>query len=218
MIKQIYRAIRQVFDRTLRPYLPPKQIRLGGVEAYRGSVLDRTLTDTPEYEQAARNALQNHVQDGDHVRIVGAGSGVTAVVAAQNGADSVTVIEVAERSVQCARKTANLNDFGDIISVKHGYVGEVQNPRMGAWGPQISPEQCRDCDVLEMDCEGAEMDILTSFDPESLPRVIIVETHGVFGAGTSDVRRELTRLGYKITNKEAEDSSDDIFVLTAVQQ
>jgi hypothetical protein len=69
-----------------------------------------------------------------------------------------------------------------------------------------------------MDCEGAEIDILTGFDRGNLPRVIVVETHGVFGASTSELSRELTRLGYKITDKGVEDSSDDIFVLTAVQR
>lgn len=218
MFSKLYRIIRRVFDTTLRPRLPPKQVCLGGVEAYRGSIFDRTLTDIPEYEAASRNALETHVDEGDHVRIVGGGSGVTAVIAAKSGAATVEVVEAASRSVGCAEKTVALNNLWDSITILHGHIGEVQNARMGELGPSIPPAWCSECDVLELDCEGSELDILSSFEKgESLPRVIIVETHGAFGSPTADVRDELNRLGYDVGNSVPVDADEDLFVLTAVR-
>jgi hypothetical protein len=52
-----------------------------------------------------------------------------------------------------------------------------------AWCLVISPAELPECDILELDGEGAESLILRNMTIR--PRVIAVETHGVYGAPTS---------------------------------
>ena len=87
----------------------------------------------------------------------------------------------------------------------------------------MPPAEIPDCDVLEMDCEGAETSILSEMSIR--PRVILVETHGCLGAPTSDVRDLLITIGYEVEDlgfaepsRMAECVSGDIRVLAARRQ
>ena len=60
--------------------------------------------------------------------------------------------------------------------------------------PQLPP-----CDVLELDCEGAEVDILQKMIIQ--PRGILVETHGLFGAPTVLVASLLQKRGYIVSDE-----------------
>jgi hypothetical protein len=57
-----------------------------------------------------------------------------------------------------------------------------------------------ECDVLVLDCEGAEVDILTQMDIWS--DVVIVETHGIFDAPAKKIREILVEKGYKVLSKD----------------
>lgn len=67
------------------------------------------------------------------------------------------------------------------------------------------------CDVLEMDCEGAEADIIK--DLTEFPDTIIVETHPEKGTPTPEVERALREHGYDISDKRVD--RDDGHVLMA---
>ena len=55
------------------------------------------------------------------------------------------------------------------------------------------------CNVLELDCQGAEVEILRELVIQ--PRVILVETHELYGAPTDLVASLLKRRGYIISNR-----------------
>ena len=59
----------------------------------------------------------------------------------------------------------------------------------------VAPEALPPCDVLELDCEGAEVEILSTMTIR--PRVILTETHGLYGAPTPRVVELLGKIGYR---------------------
>ena len=65
------------------------------------------------------------------------------------------------------------------------------------WGEGILPEELPSCDVLELDCEGSEIDILRRM--VITPRVIIVEIHPwLFKEPAEWVVENLITQGYEI--------------------
>lgn len=59
----------------------------------------------------------------------------------------------------------------------------------------ISPMELPPCDVLEMDCEGAETAILSELEIQ--PRTIIVEAHW----NINEIKSNLAELGYSIVSE-----------------
>ncbi|MFA9518183.1 FkbM family methyltransferase [Halopenitus sp. H-Gu1] len=174
-------------------------------------------SDDPDHENALVSELRSHVESGDSIVIVGAGSGTTTVIAAKQATTSGHVISFdgdASR-VRQAQNTIALNEIQNGCEVRHAIVGPaihlsiVEENKSQA--EQISPEDLPECDVLELDCEGAEKDILEEL--KTTPRVIIVETHPHFGAETEDIKTILENRGYKISNQIDRGS---VPVLTAV--
>ena len=205
-----------IYDQTIRPHLPPRLVTLGGVEAYDGALFDLSLEDQEEYEEAVRAAQRAHIREGDHVRIVGGGMGVTAVTAVGHGAVDVDVIEASAASVRRCRRTIEHHDLEDIVSVEHARIGPAIETFSGRIGRELPFEWCLECDVLELDCEGAEAEILDALSvDDDLPRVMIVETHGYLDSPTEQVRSQLDTLGYRIVSEEIEREDRDVFVLTA---
>jgi tRNA A58 N-methylase Trm61 len=180
----------------------------------------------PNYESGIITSVNEHLKKGEKVVIVGGGNGVTAVVVAEQiGEDgNVIVYEGSADKVERCKQTARLNGVSDRIEVRHGIVG----PSISVWGeekgaPHLEPKEIPDCDVLELDCEGAETDILENI--QIRPRVIIVESHGVFDAPTEEVKRFLEDLSYTVVSEDIAEISNketclenDIYVLTGVRE
>lgn len=78
-------------------------------------------------------------------------------------------------------------------------MGEFDNSKV------ISPSNLPQVDVLEIDCEGAEMEILQGLCYR--PRVLTVEAHPVFGVSVSDVESWLTTEGYRIVQQSSDDNT-----------
>jgi hypothetical protein len=156
-----------------------------------------------EFESGTIEALEEHVQTDDEVAVVGGGRGITSVVAAQETGKkgSVIVYEGADHLVKQVRDTAELNDVSDRITVRHAIVGSLyrlDGPSRGA--PTISASRLPECDILEMDCEGAETDILPALTVA--PRKIIVESHG----NSDQIRSQLSDIGYDIISETPAES------------
>ena len=66
-------------------------------------------------------------------------------------------------------------------------------------GAVLPPSQLPPCNVLELDCEGAEVEILRELTIQ--PRVILVETHGLYGAPTDLVASLLEKRGYIVSDR-----------------
>ena len=192
----------------VRPRLPPtRRMAYGGVPtAVEAKLLDRWVPETwvpngvhdiPDYEATLLAAIRRTVRPGDRVVVVGGGLGVTATVAAlQSGPDGrVTVFEGGARGVRDVRTTARLNGVAERVEVHHAVVGAdrfVYGRRKGAI---VEPDELPDCDVLELDCEGAEVEILRGLALR--PRALLIETHGLYGAPTEAVLALARGLGYR---------------------
>jgi len=78
----------------------------------------------------------------------------------------------------------------------------------------VAPESLPECDVLEIDAEGAETAILRWL--EIRPRVIVVEAHAHRGAPAEKVR-ELSGQRYEVVDRQVEDPEKGVEILTAVR-
>jgi hypothetical protein len=160
--------------------------------------------DIPNYEAVLIDGLRANVRQGDNVVVVGGGEGVTVVVAAQavGSEGSVVCFEGNEDSAKNVRTAAARSRVDAQVTVKNAVVakdvhvyGALESEKSTKF---VAPEDLPPCDVLELDCEGAEIEILSNL--AFLPRVILVETHGLHGAPTADVRKILESRGYGVAD------------------
>jgi hypothetical protein len=102
----------------------------------------------------------------------------------------------------------------NISYIKNKIIGKpVHIPGSISDLPLTEPSELPACDILELDCEGAESYILKNMTIK--PRTIITETHGCYGAPEEEVKSILSKLGYDITSREVLDQSRGIVILTA---
>lgn len=167
-----------------------------------GVVPWNTPSAITNYKGTNIEQVRKHCQSGDHVVVVGGGHGGTAVVAAETvGPEgSVTIFEGDERLVGDIQQTLRQNGVASFCTVRHVIVGETHAVAAPAGADVIDPSALPSCDVLEMDCEGAELGILK--DLTVRPRCILVELHHEKSYATysspDTVREELTAGGYSL--------------------
>ena len=207
------RALALAYRRGLRPLLPS-----AGPVSYAGIPVahyrkwgDRTVPsrwrptsvqDVPGYEAALVAAIEEYTRTGDQVVVIGGGLGVTAAIAAlKAGANGrVRCFEGASQGVALVQRTARLNGVADRLTVHHAVVARS----IAVYGTQpngevVLPEELPECDILELDCEGAEVDILRAMTIR--PRAVLVETHGLYGASTPLVADLLNERGYSVSHR-----------------
>lgn len=65
----------------------------------------------------------------------------------------------------------------------------------------IEQQQVERCDLLKMDCEGAEYDIIDSLDAATAERIgrIVMETHPVEGRTVNGLTKRLESLGFEVS-------------------
>lgn len=167
----------------------------------------RNKIDILNYEVNCISALRKHVKYGDQVTIVGGGYGITGIVAMEKGG-VVTLIEPSKARVNDILETwKQYNLKGTVI---HGFVGSV----ISIWGDLNGAgkiDTLPNCDILELDCEGAEKEILSKLNIE--PRIIVVESHGHLGSPSSLVKSLLISKGYRISDEMVENLENDIIVI-----
>jgi tRNA A58 N-methylase Trm61 len=172
----------RLFDKTLPPQFRPPDI-----------------CDIPDYEEKLVTALRSAVQPGNTVVVVGGGNGITAVVAAKLAGPGGHVIcyEASSEQLPLIQQTFRRNKVD--VDLRFAAVGEaISVYGDGEVAPVVAPEELPECDVLELDCEGAERIILGRMTIR--PHVIAVETHGVYGSPTKSVREALEKLDYAVTD------------------
>ena len=223
-------GVRQVYDRAVRPSLPRRTVLYNGVPVPAARALDtvvpwHTPEPRPNHEAALIAGIRDHVRPGDDVVVVGGGSGASSVVAGrQTGpTGSVTTFEGSADEVALTAATIELSDVSAWTTVTHAVVGRARSLR-GASGDAttVAPDGLPDCDVLVLDCEGAEVDILR--DGAVSSRVVIVETHGIYDAPPDRVADLLANAGYTVRSREIGGRSEahcrehGIYVLVAVAE
>lgn len=211
-----------IYSKYVSPYLPNKiSVHNGVAVADELALLD--VTDVfQDYEAPLVGAIRNHIQNEDEIIIVGGGIGVSTVAAveATGRTGHVTVYEAVESRCQTIRKTAELNCVQNYVTIKHSIVATYSQFSSEFYGEPGDPDRLSSsmfpsCDVLVLDCEGAELDVLSEL--EINPRCVIVEIHEFLDVAESEIREQLTTLGYNIISKETEDINKGVHVLTAVR-
>jgi hypothetical protein len=202
----VHRVLGLAYQRLIRPWLPGRTLIYAGIpvcyDRKWGDAIvpsawlpdfgfETGYTDEPGYEVALIAALNESVRPGDKVVVVGGGVGVTAVIAAIRAGSSGTVVcfEGSKQYVRHTQETARRNKVTNIV-VRHAIVSKpiAVYGQESDFGEVVSPDQLPECDVLELDCEGAEVDILRNMVIR--PRVIIVETHGAYADASGGVPAE----------------------------
>ena len=172
-----------------------------------------------DWEYGLTEGVRALVHAGDRVVIVGGGWGVTAVLHGRAVGEhgQVTVFEGSLPFVERVEETVRLAGLTN-VQIVHAVVGAA----IDVWDDEPLPELVSEvpmCDVLELDCEGAELQILSTLDHR--PRAIAVETHGWLGAPSDEAGSVLCELGYEIKSAVPSDKSDhsrrhDCMVLLAL--
>jgi Methyltransferase FkbM domain len=213
LTRRVFQVLNREFwhihEVSLRPLLPDGDfIRYAGIPIGRRKIGDQLLAqfydppdviDIPDYESALVSALKTHVKKGDRIVVVGVGAGVTCVIAALAAGETghVECYEGDLGGIKALHRVAGINGVLSRIKAHHAIVGEA----IGVYGSTIAknvvqPSDLPSCDILELDCEGAEVGILS--DMTISPRIIAVETHGFLGAPTEKVRDLLSSRGYEV--------------------
>lgn len=201
--------ISNTFLNSVRAVTPPERYAIwNGVKvppevAPQYRTIDKyfTLVQT-DYKQSEGGEVESHkefTQSGDTVVIIGGGRGVTTVHAIQESSPNghVIVYEASEKYSKIINEVIELNNVEGSWEIRNTLVGiDIKVYDDSVHHESIHPQELPECDVLEMDCEGAELNILENMD--ILPRVIIMEVHPQRYQRAPEAIEKLTDLGYDI--------------------
>lgn len=211
----VYRLFRSAYDKYIRNLLPRKIGVYNGVPVRDRALLDVT-DEQPEYEAPLVSGIERMVGTGNSIVIVGGGRGVSTVIAARAAGPSgkVTVYEGSREQYNRVEETVRLNRVADRVSVNFEVVGDAVSLWGGGERAEISnPEDLPHCDVLVLDCEGAEKEVVSNLT--NPPSKVVVETHGDLGVTPEEMIETLDSRGYDVTGREVEVAERGIVILTA---
>lgn len=210
-LKSIYRVqilpIQEIYLKYRSRFPTIRHLRYSGILiSHEIKMLDMLfpktrIWDVENYEQAILEGLKDTLRPGDNVVIVGGGFGVTVCFAAKcvGSKGSVVCYEGNLESCEHVRQAAKLNGVSSIVKVLEGIVSSDVGVYDGAKATHtVEPRSLPTCDVLQLDCEGAETEIISKLAYS--PRAIIVETHGFLGAPTESTASILEFRGYSVDN------------------
>jgi len=104
-----------------------------------------------------------------------------------------------------------LNAVAEWVDVHHAIVGEALSINGQAGAAQtVPPDELPSCDVMQLDCEGAERSILSSL--HEYPETVIVETHPRYGASTHDIQKILSEQEYTLEQSEPDPVAGDVLL------
>lgn len=168
------------------------------------------------WEREVLEEIKTMTEQGDTVVEIGGGVGVCTLWAAKQVGETGKVItyEAAQMNVEKLNQTIEHNSISNIVELNHAVVGTP----VEVWGDSesaevLAPSDIPECDVLLLDCEGAEMEIIRNLHDR--PGVIIVETHGILGSPTDSVVDTLENEGYSISRIKPHVPEEDIDVVSA---
>lgn len=207
MRKIISKVLTKLYD------LPFRKIAVyNGVAVRNARLLDKKDT-FPEHEKELIEAIRKYVSNNDRVVLIGGGRGASSVVAAHQVGNSgrVIVIEALKSLSKQIQNTITLNKVSEIVNVQHAIVERSIHLKGNSDGAEIiSAKNLPECDVLVMDCEGAELYILQNIAKK--PQKIIVETHSHFGSTADAIKKILNNLDYEIVFNKVRSQNISILV------
>jgi len=151
----------------------------------------------PTYEQALSSLHTTVTKSGDTVAIVGGGYGVSAFHAAHSTDHSgkIIIYEADGNRINTLAEVAKRYEFENYVELNNGIVGPEIRVK-SAPGNNMAISDLPECDVLELDCEGAEYNILSGM--EIRPRDLFIEIHPNHRQINDKVPDLLDELGYVI--------------------
>lgn len=214
----IRKILSYVYNLTIRRRLPRRIRVFNGVAARSEQRLLDLEYDpaVPQYEQPLCDAIRKNVQKNDDMVVVGGGKGVSTVLSLERSypEGTVTVIEASGRQCSDINEVLRWHGLSDRATVHHASIGKIRNAYGSLGEPkEFYTDDLPPCDVLVMDCEGAEKRILSNLD--SRPRVIITETHGCFDSPTQGAIKNLDEMGYETELSGWENKNKDVAILTS---
>jgi len=206
-------SLQSIYERTLRPLLPKKIGMHAGVAIRKPRLLDMTDHFPQHNKQTLLEYCRDGISESDEVVVIGGGLGIAAVTTArQTGpSGSVAVYEAGQEEATRLEETMKLNAVAEWVEVYHAIVGKALsvNGQAGA-ADTVLPADLPQCDVLQLDCEGAERPILSSL--HNYPEIVIVETHPRYGAPTDEIRDILSNHKYTVEQSEPDPIAGDVLL------
>jgi precorrin-6B methylase 2 len=205
--------LQAVYNALIRPHLPQKVAVHNGIPARTAGLFDTTDQRT-EWEKPLMAAIRSHVKSGHNVVEIAGGLGICTAAAAQHVGNegTVTTFEADDDRVEKLAETVSLNKLSNRVTIRHAIVGELEID-IESNADVIPISDVPNCDVLILDCEGAETRILDEYVEK--PKYVLVETHGFLGSSREEVSELLHSQGYEIIETNALDESKGVYVLTA---
>lgn len=205
MLGKIYVLTNKLLGKTYRTTLRRMMPQVGyfyynGVEVADRRLFDRLtpklwrLRNKPDYEHTEVEGVNQYVGESDDVVVIGGGFGVTAVHAANNTGGTVTVVEADQDRYQNLTRIFAANDVSHQVESIFGYLGDLHIDLGDSDTPMIAYRDIPEADVWDIDCEGAEIEILQNLPYN--PSTILVETHD----NHAEVIRLLEDLDYQIVD------------------
>lgn len=200
-----------LYRRKVRPLLPDsgRNLRNGVPAEQQKKLFDDYLpynwhgiNDRPNYENALVNLHQVVTKPGDNVIIIAGGYGISTYYAAKSVGEKgqVIVFEGSTERFEYLKEFTHRIGISDIVDVNEAIVGEdIKVYDNNVTDNRHSPEELPPCDVLELDCEGAEMGILSNMNAR--PRDIFVEVHPHLEPETKYVPKKLDEMSYNIRQR-----------------
>lgn len=194
-------SLRRAYNATIRSRLPRKIGYYNGVAVRAPRLFD--LTDhIPDYKAEQMDCIAAAVETGDTVVNVGGGYGVSTVVAARRvGPEGrVLTFEPATEVLGPLRETAEMNGVADRVELRHAAIGPPEHPKGTIEGAKVLPPSALpECDVLILDCDGAEAEIVPGL--EIRPRDLVIESHPRYGIDTEELLSALESVGYEFPDR-----------------
>lgn len=185
--------INTIYDATIREHLPKKIASYNGV-AVRNPRLFDNRDRVSDMKYGLIREVRKEVDRGDDVVDIGTGFGLAATWAARESrTGQIDTYDASAKQVETASETIRLNGVDDRITVHHALVGEEVKVDNELGDPDaLTGNEIPDCDVLVMDCEGAELAVLP--EVADAAGTYIVESHGHLGAQSDDVVSQLSNI------------------------
>ncbi len=139
---------------------------------------DKLSPNKPDYKWHYISFIRKYVENKERVVIIGGGRGVSSVVAARQAGSQgqVIIFEGSPEMFDRINNTLKINRVEEICQLQQKIVGPgIEVYTENETFEVKNPQDLDYCNVLFMDCQGAEMKILNkiNFDPEK----IIAEMH-----------------------------------------
>ena len=196
------------YKRTIRRLLPPtgdryydfihqKYVKSKIFDDYLPS--NKWLPGNKNKKRTYKNFHQSITESGSEVVIIGGGYGISTYYACQSVGENghVTVYEASNNRVDIIDKMSKKMNIYDRCKIIHGIVGDDGNVyENDSSYEEVEINEIGPCDVLELDCEGAELSILEKIDIK--PNEILCEVHGQYLDNPEEIVLILEELEYEI--------------------